>query len=804
MSLSPGSRLGAYEIVSSLGRGGMGEVWRAIDTRVERPVALKVLPEEFLEGEDRKTRFVREAKLLASVSHPGIATLYSFEEICGRSVLCMELIEGPDLAQLLSSVSLPLADSLSYARQIAEALAAAHEKGIVHRDLKPANVKIDPAGRVKLLDFGIAKRSGRVDGAGTTASTESKNTEEGAVIGTVGYMSPEQVRGLPVDHRSDIFSFGALLYEMLTGQRAFRGETSADTMSAILRSDPPPPSASSRGIPDAIDQVVRHCLEKDRDERFQSAKDVCFALEQATADASGMSARISRSVSRARKGFRGGLLARRAPWLAAGFAVALAAAALVLTMRTRREAPIRAIAVLPLANLSGDRSQDYFADGITEELITELARCASLRVLSRTSTLRFRDSTASVPEIARLLGVDAVVEGSVQRDGDRVRVTAQLIRASPEAHVWAASYDGRTDESLALRSRVAGEIVRRVGLLLPPETAARHEPSAVAHEAFLLGRSLAKRYTREGFEQSIPYFERAIAADDRYALAFAELAESHAMVDFFDDQRGVHFERARELARRAAALEPTLGEAVLREADLKFFWDWDWSQCESGFRAARDLSPGSADTRKHYAWCLASIGRYDDGLKECERTLDVDPLSGFARRLRAELLARSGRWLEAAAELRKMTDLEPNGSIWSSYGHVLLRIGRGKEALEAFRAASRSWSDAGGEADALKAAFERGGGKALADEARSQERAEARKSATELEERSTRERVPHFRFAFAYGAAGDRDRAFEHLGKAFQERSPHLANLKSDARWAPLREDSRWGDFLRKLNLPPD
>jgi TolB-like protein/DNA-binding winged helix-turn-helix (wHTH) protein len=473
--------------------------------------------------------------------------------------------------------------------------------------------------------------------------------------------------------------------------------------------------------------------------------------------------------------------------------------------RGRSDLGIRSVAVLPLADLSRDQSQTWFADGITEELITELARAESLRVLSRTTTLRYRGSTKAVPEIARELGVDALVEGSVQRVGDRVRVAAQLVRGSPEEHLWAQNYEGGAEDIFAIRTRVAQDIVRKVGGRLQPPATTVHEPPPAAHEAFLIGRSFALQNSREGHAKSVGYFERAIALDDRYALAYAELAEAHAMLDLEDDRRSEHFERARELARRAVELAPDLGEARLRDADLKFYWDWDWSQCDTGFRLARDLSPRSGDTREHYALCLYQLGRFDEALREFEHALEVEPLSARSHDFRATLLARAGRHAEAIEELRRLVDLQPADARWRSRLAVaLIETSRAEEALEVLTAASRLKGEPPGTIVAITDAWKRGGTPALLAAARAWRRQGLERRLAELEARARTERVSPVVLGTAHAVLGNVDRAFELLDQACRERRPQLAATIASPRWDNLRSDTRFAALRRRMRLPED
>ncbi len=464
MSLSPGVRLGRYEIIALIGAGGMGEVYRARDERLKRDVALKVLPASFSTDPDRLRRFEQEAQAAGSLNHPNVLAIYDVGTHDGSPFIVSELLEGETLRRRLAGGSLPVPAAFDIAMQTTEGLAAAHEKGIVHRDLKPENLFITTGGRAKILDFGLAKLADPaldVPDAHTNMATVGAPTEVGTVLGTVGYMSPEQVRGERADHRSDIFSFGAILYEMLTGRRAFAGGSAADTMSAILR-DQPPPLSPNLTLPPAIERVVRRCLEKRADDRFQTARDLRFALGEA---ASGLSVPIAALQSPPSR-------ARRAWWVAAA-GLALLAATLALMsglVDLRRMVPgrggdgprIASLAVLPLQNLSNDPEQEYFSDGMTEALISDLARVSGLRLISRTSAMTYRSTQKTLPQIARELNVDAVVVGTVVRSGGRVRITAQLIDAKTDRHLWANSYERDLRDVLTLQAEVARAVAQEI------------------------------------------------------------------------------------------------------------------------------------------------------------------------------------------------------------------------------------------------------------------------------------------------------------------------------------------------------
>ena len=488
-----GKRLSHYVIVERIGVGGMGVVYRAHDEVLRRDVAVKVLPAAANADPDRLRRFEQEARSTGALNHPNILAIYGFGNHDGSPYLVSELLQGRTLRDQMSGGAIPVRKAIDYGVQIARGLSAAHESGIVHRDLKPENVFVSSDGRVKILDFGIAKllRPEGVggDGGGATATVQ---TEAGAVLGTTGYMSPEQVRGESVDHRSDLFALGAVLYEMLSGRRAFSGATPADTMSAILSHDPPSLSTLREGIPPDLDRTVRRCLEKSARERFQSAWDLASDLERLT------EFRPAAAQFRPRR-WLVPVAVSLGLTLLAGWAVLSDVGSWLDRFHLRAKVgPIRSLAVLPLDNFSRDPDQEYFADGMTEQLITTLAQVGTIRVISRTSVMGFKGTRLPLPEIGRRLGVDAIVEGSVQRSGGRVRITAQLIRAANDEHMWAQTYERDLHDALALQEEVAGAIAKRVQAYLPTsqqqQIASKRQVSARSYELYLRALETYRRY----------------------------------------------------------------------------------------------------------------------------------------------------------------------------------------------------------------------------------------------------------------------------------------------------------------------
>ena len=583
MVIPAGTRLGPFEILAPLGAGGMGEVYRARDTRLGREVAVKVLPERLAGDPNALSRFEREARAVAALSHPNILAIHDFGEERGVRYAVTELLEGQTLRERLVRERLSWRKAAEIGIAVADGLSAAHMRSIVHRDLKPENIFLTSGGQVKILDFGLARVDAASPEQATAAPTESVATEAGTVLGTLGYMSPEQVSGKSADARSDIFSFGCVLYEMLTGRRAFGGESPGQTMAAILRDQPEEVTAAGASVPDGVNRIVRRCLEKGPGERFQSAGDLSFALKESVG--SGISTSAPRRPP----------LSRRTGLLLAGAAVVLAALVLTFRYLGRGAGPgrIESLAVLPLTNLSGDPQQEYFADGMTEELITALAKVSALRVTSRTTAMRYKGSTKSLPEIAKELGVDAIVEGSVTRSGSQVKITAQLIDASRDRHLWADTFQRDLRDVLALQGEVARAVAGEIGVRLTPEERLRlTEKKTVnpeAYEAYLKGNDHLFRRTAADARKSIEYFQQAVEKQPDYALAYAGMAEAYETAA--GSAQGAlspreAFPRAKAAAMRAVELDPTLGEPHVSLAWSSFVFDRDWTTAENQFQRA--------------------------------------------------------------------------------------------------------------------------------------------------------------------------------------------------------------------------
>ncbi|MEO8430025.1 MAG: protein kinase [Acidobacteriota bacterium] len=666
MAISAGSRLGPYEILAPIGAGGMGEVWRAHDSRLARDVAIKVLPVFFSVDPDRLRRFEREARAASALNHPNILTIHDVGKAGGSPYVVTELLEGETLRARLMPGGLGPRKAIEYSVEIARGLAAAHEKGIVHRDLKPENLFITKDGRVKILDFGLASWQ-PLDAAASEGPTARKGlsavptmeaplTEPGMVMGTVGYISPEQVRGQKADQRSDIFAFGAILYEMVTGLRAFQRDTSAETLTAILREEPPPLSGSGAQIPPELIRVIRHCLEKNPGERFQSAQDIAFDLGALSGKpvASGPSTR------------------RRLAWVAAAITLTVIAGGALLWQRGRHGGASRpvssssdrkSIAVLPFQNLSPDPENAFFADGMTEDILTQLAKIRDLKVISHSSVMRYRGTEKPIQTIAAELGVATVLEGSVRRAGNRVRIVGQLIDARSDEHLWAETYDRELKDVFAIQSEVAQRIAAALKATLSPAEKKRIEQSPTqnlaAYDLYLKGRELYNRYRKTDNEGAIDLFEKALALDPGFALGYAGLGDAYA-------QRNVRFglplswvDDSLEMSRKAIALDPELAEGY-KALGLACTAKGRYRESLDATRRAAEVNPNYATAVSNVGVTLRHMGRLDEALPWALRGFELDPTSAVGAAGIGILYAALGDARQAEHWLKRSLELQPD------------------------------------------------------------------------------------------------------------------------------------------------
>src|SRR5215469_394380 len=784
-----GQTLGHYLILEEIGAGGMGVVYRARDERLERDVAIKILPPGSLDDDASRKRFRKEALALSKLNHPNIATVHDFDREGGADFLAMELVVGETLSQKIRAGALPEKEIISYAAQIAGALEEAHERGIVHRDLKPGNIMISPKGQVKLLDFGLAKLL-RPLGGMTTLETLS---ETAGLAGTAPYMSPEQLQGEDVDARSDIFSLGVVLYEMATRRRPFSEPTLTRVTEAILHQVPVSPRALNARLTPEFERVILKCLEKQPEHRYQSAKEILADLGRLATQTIALT---TPSVTHAK------VQHRRMIWGFGLIAVLLLPVLFTLSRESwrpfGRAAPthIRSLAVLPLENFSREPDQDYFADGMTEALITDLSKISALRVTSRTSVMRYKGGAEKLlPEIARELQVDAVIEGSVERAGDRVRITAQLIKAANDEHIWADSYVRDLSDVLALQDDVAREIATQVQVELTPQEqkqlASTNPTDPEAYQLYLQGRFHWNKGDEQNLKKSIEYYQQALAKDPDYAFAYAGLADSYsAFSDWYSPPRKV-MPQAKVAAAKALGLDESFAAAHNSLCLIHTIYDWDWQGAEKECRRAIELNPSFADAHDNYASYLSAIGQWDQAAEELHRAEELDPLSFHIYSDGALDFWLARRYDQGVEQAQKAIELQPDYFLaHSNLALIYAQMGRlPKAVVEAQKGTQLS--------DSPLAKGFLGYAYAAAGQKR-----EARSVVEELIANIKSRFVCPFEIGTTYLSLGQKDEAFLWFEKAYEERSICIFTMKFDPRLDSIRSDPRYKNIIRRVAFP--
>jgi serine/threonine protein kinase/tetratricopeptide (TPR) repeat protein len=790
MSLLAGTKLGPYEIVAPLGAGGMGEVYRARDGRLGREVALKVLPSSTLTDATARARLLREARLASQLNHPNVCTIHEVGEADGQAYIAMELVEGETLRERLSKGAFSSDEVLRIGQQLADGLAHAHEHGVIHRDLKSANIVITPEGRVKILDFGLARRLTASDL--TEASTM---TAAGTVTGTLAYMAPELLLGRQGDNRSDLWALGVVLYEMATGLRPFQERLSTALIEEIIHREPLPPGRIRPGLSPRIEGIILKCLAKEPGSRYASARELLEDLRRLGQPES-VREPLGHAVRSRRPAVLGLLIALAI--LGLGSAGYLAWKHRVSPVASSRSRVM--LAVLPVENLSRDPEQEYFSDGLTEELIAQLGglKPARLGVIARTSAMSYKRTQKTVDQIGRELGVDYVLESSVRKEAGRVRITTQLIQVRDQTHLWAESYERDLSGILALQSEVSERVARSLAIELLPSERARlagaRPVNPEAYELCLKGRHHWNLRTAKDLLKATEYFRAATAADPSFALAWAGLGDSYALYPFYDVLGSrASFPQARTAAEKALALDPALIEAETTLAFVTFYYDWDWAGTETGLKRVLERRPDYAIARQWYAEYLTAMGRHDEALREIRRARESDPLSPIHRAMEGWVLYYARRYEEALESLRKVQPLEPDYPLVYDISAITYRaMGRYPEALGAYAQADKL-EGAGGWEDVGIAAVLAASGK----------RDEARKllAAGPGPGRRGQPQGP-YDMALLHAALASNDEAMVWLERAYDEREANLVFAKVNPRLDPLRADPRFQRLLGRMNFP--
>ena len=808
MRLEPGQALGPYVVESTLGRGGMGEVYRARDTKLDRDVAIKVLPAVFGSDPDRVVRFQREARTLAALNHPNIAAIYGLEERDGATALVLELVEGPTLADRIAQDAVPLDEALRIATQIANALEAAHERGIIHRDLKPANVKLRRDGTVKVLDFGLAKRPSAAETRDLRVDPPAGGglTGDGAILGTVGYMSPEQAAGRPTVFASDQFSFGVMLFELLTGQRPFARDTLVETLSAIIREDPPSIAALNPGVPDSLQRLVERCLAKLPDHRYADTRQIAVELGRIRDDLQTLPRREAPPAvpSGRLPGLPGqpGVRTRRRFWrLPAALVLAIVAAGTTWQLWPATSG-VRTLAVLPFAFDAADRDVEYLADGITESLIQRISRLPSLSVMAQSTVFNFKGKAIDPREVGRQLRVDAILTGTVSLRSGQLRITAELVEVSSGTRLWGNGYNRLAAQVVSVQEEIANAIITEgVRLALSEEerrALARHPTEdAEAYDWYLQARHLMFRGTEADVKKAQDLLVRATARDPRFALAYKSLAATYVSLAVDGFARPTDsFPEANRNVNRAFELEPQLPEAHGTAASVAFFFDWDWAAAEREWALAESLPTGALPTQERYAhsmgrWALAGPA---EALPVVRRLRVLDPLTVSYAVLEADFLFHSGQLEAAAAIFQKAIEDEPTADALLGLAEVRRKQGRVDEALEMRRRAHELAGDRW-----LLDAFKRARGE---EGYRSIDRMAFEQELETLHARAATDYVSPLDLARAHARLGNREAAFGYFDEAFADRAPGLVFLKVDPAWENIRNDPRFAAAIRRVGLP--
>jgi TolB-like protein/Flp pilus assembly protein TadD len=804
-----GQHVGPYSIKRQLGLGGMGEVYLAHDVRLGRSVALKLLDPCLTGDSATRSRFLREARLASSLDHPNICIIHEVGEAAGRLFIAMQYVEGETLRRVIDGRALGLDSLLSIGLQVADALSAAHAQGIIHRDIKPGNIIVTSRGQAKVLDFGLAKLLERAEG-----EAETHLTMTGVVMGTPAAMSPEQARGERVDQRSDIFSFGVVLYEMATGRIPFNGRSKADVISALLNLPHTPAVELNKEIPAPLSAVIDRALAKEPNERYQTMVELVAELRHVVREVGGLdrlfsSADLRRGVvplvpprRRGLFGVFGRFIRSRAPVVSLAVMVVLLVVLALAIYSSRREQPlparlIKSIAVLPFKPLVASSRDEALELGMADTLINKLSNIRQVTVRPLSAVRQYTSLEQDAAAAGREQKVDAVLDGNIQRSGEKIRVTVRLVRVADAREIWAEQFDEKLTDIFSVQDSVSAKVSGLLAVTLTgeeKELLTKHQTADVeAYQLYLVGRYHLNKLTDDGFKKGRDYFQQAIDKDPNYALAYAGLADAYNRLSGWNavsPREG--FPSARAAAIKALELDDNLVEAHTQLGVVKLLYDWDWSGAEREFTRAIEINRGYSDAHQMYSYYLSALGRYDEALTAMRRAQELDPLSIEKNAGIGDILYQQRQYDRAIEQYQRVLEMDANSGFthWA-IGNVYVQKKRYEDAIAEYQKAIPLSGDSPDEPASLACAYALSGRKR-----------EAQVILGELQERSKRRYISPTIIAFIYAALGDKDRAFAWLDKAYEGRDFILTLLKAEPMFDGLRSDPRFADLLRRVGLP--
>jgi serine/threonine protein kinase/TolA-binding protein len=737
-----GKTISHYKILEKIGEGGMGVVFKAEDTKLKRTVALKFLPDELIRDKEAKDRFVQEAQAAAALDHPNICTIYEINESEGQTFISMAYIKGQSLKERIASGPIELEEGLDIAIHAAEGLKEAHENGIVHRDIKPANIMLTKNGQVKIMDFGLAKLAWGFD-----------LTKTATIMGTVAYMSPEQAAGEKIDHRTDIWSLGCVLYEILTDQRPFKSTHDQAAIYSILNEEPEPIASMRKDLPVGLEMILHTCLQKDLRSRYRNMEVLLSDL---------------RSID----------LKDKTQFLTA--------------LHTKDESP--SIAVLPFVNMSADPENEYFSDGLSEAVINSLTKIKDFKVVARTSAFSFKGKDVDIRDIGKQLDVNKVLEGSVQKAGNRLRITAQLINVSDGYHLWSERFDRNMDDVFTIQDEISLAIVNNLKLKLlkgeKTKLIKRHTNDPEAYSFYLKGRYFYNKRTEEHMKRSVEYFELALDRDQKFVLPYAGLADTYATLGFYhwlpyEEARS----KAKEFALKGLEVDDSVGETHAAYANYVWWYEWQWAEAEKQYKKAIELSPSDVEARHMYAHLFQSLGRFDKAIVEMGNALELEPLSINLNNCMAQILFFAGNYDEAIDLLKKTIEMDPSFPLQYFWlGRVYLQKGKLRQAIEMF--------EKGANFPTISTNVLGGLGYAYATAGRI---SDAKKILRQMNDLSKERYVDHYFIAYIHMGLEDIGKVFEHLEKGFEAGDMYLLFLQIDPIFEELHDDPRYKTILKKM-----